>query len=165
MCTSASFFYGDSSAAWAPLWPPSPPSHPVTHPSSLSHLQLLWKARSPHRQTVALTHYTVKSSITRFLFCFSSTHLCVLNSIIINIVQNVTKKNVHLVFWVFLYTRQAEADYYVYRRLSPSSPRPPPHLPLHPQNPPPSSGSDSECFNMRPLRCRDKSDQLRLALK
>lgn len=111
------------------------PSYPVTRPLSLSHLQLLWKARSPHRQTVALTHYTVKSSITRFLFCFSSTHPCVSNSVIINIVQNVTKKNVHLVFWVFFYTRQAEADYYVYRRSSPSSPPPPPHLLSHPQHP------------------------------
>lgn len=66
--------------------------------------------------------------------CFSSTHLCVLNSIIINIVQNVTKKNVHLVCCVFFYTRQAEADYYVYRRLSPSSP--PPHLLSRPLLPP-----------------------------
>lgn len=64
----------------------------------------------PRRQTVALTHFTVKSSITRFLLfffvSFSSTHLCVLNSIIINIVQNVTKKMYTWFFCVSIQGRQ-----------------------------------------------------------
>lgn len=69
---------GHPAAPFDPL-PPSPP-----HLTLLTRtLSLVWKARSPRRQTVALTHYTVKSSITRFFyFCgffffFSSTHLCV----------------------------------------------------------------------------------------
>lgn len=54
-----------------------------------------------HRQTGALTHYTVKSSITHFSFC-------VLNSININIVQNVMKKNVHLICCVSIQGRQKQ---------------------------------------------------------
>lgn len=48
-------------------------------------------------------------------------------------------------FCVFFYTRQAEADYYVYRCSSPSSP-PSTSTAL----PPPSSASDLECLDMRP---------------
>lgn len=66
-----------------------------------------------------------------------------LNSIIINIVQNVTKKkNVHLGCRGFFYTRQAEADNYVYRCSSPSAPFTAAALS-------PSSVS-LECLNMQP---------------
>lgn len=48
------------------------------------------------------------------------------------------------VFCVFFYTRQAEADYYGYRRLSPFSSPSATSTALRP-----SSASDLECLDMR----------------
>lgn len=107
------------------LTPPTlaPSPHPP-HPYSLSRVE-----SSLPTQTDSCTNslHCKKLNHTVFLFLwvffFPQLIFVFLNSIVINIVQNVTKKNVHLVFCVFFYTRQAEADYYVYRR---SSPPPPP---------------------------------------
>lgn len=63
---------------------------------------------APHRQTGALTHYTVKSSITRFSFCFK-----------FNQYKHCSKcyeKKCTLDLLCF-YTRQAEAENYIYRLL------------------------------------------------
>lgn len=73
-----------------------------------------------HRQTGALTHYTVKSSITHFSFC-------VLNSININIVQNVMKKNVHLICCVSIQGRQKQRTTFTSFPLFTRSPLSSPH--------------------------------------
>lgn len=75
---------------------------------------------APHRQTGALTHYTVKSSITHFSFC-------VLNSININIVQNVMKKNVHLICCVSIQGRQKQRTTFTSFPLFTRSPLSSPH--------------------------------------
>lgn len=101
------------------------PVHGVlTHPHLLTHathpvLALLTRVESSlstQTHSFALTHYTVKSSITRFFFARFVFHFnpqlifvffvfFFLNSIIINIVQNVTKKKKCTLglSWVFLY--------------------------------------------------------------
>lgn len=112
------------------LTPPTlaPSPHPP-HPYSLSRVE-----SSLPTQTDSCTNslHCKKLNHTVFLFLwvffFPQLIFVFLNSIVINIVQNVTKKNVHLVFCVFFYTRQAEADYYVYRRSSPPPPSSSPSL-------------------------------------
>lgn len=141
-----------------PILPSSSCGHPaaqLTRPSSSSSLSPPPRVESSlPTQTDSCTNslHCKKLNHTVFFsffcgFCFPQLFFVFLNSIIINIVQNVTKENVHLVFCVFFYTRQAEADYYVYRRSSPSSP---PLTSVTSAATPPPSVSDSECFHMRP---------------
>lgn len=99
-------------------------------------------ASRPRRQTCALTHYSVKSSITRW-FVVSS--LWVFKVDHYKHCSKCYERKCTLGFSGGFYTRQAEADYYVYRRSSPSSPR---RLFWLRRTPLPVS--DSECSDMLP---------------
>lgn len=72
-------------------------------------------ASCPRRQTCALTHYSVKSSITRW-FVVSS--LWVFKVDHYKHCSKCYERKCTLGFSGGFYTRQAEADYYVYRRSS-----------------------------------------------